>query len=102
LIERKRLELARAIASRPHLLLLDEIMAGLTPMEIELGVELIRKITHSGITVVIVEHVMKALLGLSNRVIVLDAGKKIAEGLPREVIQNPEVIRAYIGANVDA
>jgi branched-chain amino acid transport system ATP-binding protein len=102
LIERKRLELARAIGPRPHLLLLDEIMAGLTPTEIEIALELIRKITRSGVTVVLVEHVMKALLGVSKRVIVLDAGRKIAEGLPNEVIHNPDVIRAYFGADVHA
>lgn len=97
LIERKRLELARALATRPRLLLLDEIMAGLNPMEIEIAIELIRPIHDSGVTIVIVEHVMKALLGLSERVVVLDAGKKIAEGPPLEVIRNPDVIKAYFG-----
>ena len=102
LIERKRLELARALATRPQLLLLDEIMGGLNPMEIKMAVGLIRQINHSGVTMIIVEHVMKALLGISERVVVLDAGKKIAEGLPKEIVQNQDVIKAYFGKNPHA
>ncbi|MEW6665246.1 MAG: ABC transporter ATP-binding protein [Thermodesulfobacteriota bacterium] len=102
LIERKRLELARALATRPRLLLLDEIMAGLNPMEIEMAVGLIRRINDSGVAMIIVEHVMKALLRVSERVVVLDAGKKIAEGPPKEVVQNQDVINAYFGKNFHA
>jgi branched-chain amino acid transport system ATP-binding protein len=102
IIERKRLELARALATHPQLLLLDEIMAGLNPMEIKAAVELIRQINRSGVTIVIVEHVMKALLGVSERVVVLDAGKKIAEGTPHEVVQNQDVIKAYFGVDIHA
>jgi len=102
IIQRKRLELARALAARPKLLLLDEIMAGLNPSEIEVAVGLIRRIHDSGVTVIIVEHVMKALLGISHRVVVLDAGKKIAEGTPHEVVQNEDVIKAYFGESVNA
>jgi branched-chain amino acid transport system ATP-binding protein len=101
-IGRKRLELARALAGHPRLLLLDEIMAGLNPMEIAAAVGLIRQINQSGVSVIIVEHVMKAVLGLSERVVVLDAGKKIAEGPPREVVKNEAVIRAYLGQAVHA
>ena len=102
LIERRRLELARALATRPQLLLLDEIMGGLNPMEIEMAVGLIRQINRSGVTVVIVEHVVKALLGISERVVVLDAGEKIAEGPPKEIVQNQDVIKAYFGKNLHA
>ena len=102
LIERRRLELARALATRPQLLLLDEIMGGLNPMEIEMAVGLIRQINRSGVTMVIVEHVMKALLGISERVVVLDAGQKIAEGPPKEIVQNQDVIKAYFGKNLHA
>lgn len=102
LIERKRLELARALATRPQLLLLDEIMGGLNPTEIKVAVELIRQINRSGVTMVIVEHVMKALLGISERVVVLDAGEKIAEGPPKEIVQNQDVIKAYFGKNPHA
>jgi branched-chain amino acid transport system ATP-binding protein len=102
IIERKRLELARALATHPQLLLLDEIMAGLNPIEIKAAVELIRQINRSGVTIVIVEHVMKALLGVSERVVVLDAGKKIAEGTPHEVVHNQDVIKAYFGEDIHA
>jgi branched-chain amino acid transport system ATP-binding protein len=102
LIERKRLELARALATRPQLLLLDEIMGGLNPTEIKMAVGLIRQINRSGVTLVIVEHVVKALLGISERVVVLDAGEKIAEGPPKEIVQNQDVIKAYFGKNLHA
>ncbi len=102
IIERKRLELARALATHPQLLLLDEIMAGLNPMEIKAAVGLIRQVNRSGVTIIIVEHVMKALLGVSERVVVLDAGKKIAEGTPHEVVQNQDVIKAYFGEDIHA
>jgi branched-chain amino acid transport system ATP-binding protein len=102
LIERKRLELARALATRPKLLLLDEIMAGLNPAEIETAIGLISQINGSGVTVVIVEHVMKALLRVSERIVVLDAGKKIAEGPAREIVQNKDVIEAYLGKDFRA
>ncbi|RJR30847.1 MAG: ABC transporter ATP-binding protein [Desulfobacteraceae bacterium] len=99
LIQRKRLELARAMAARPRLLLLDEIMAGLNPAEIKTAVSLVREINDSGVTIIVVEHVMKALLSVSGRVIVLDAGRKIAEGPPSEIVDNPDVIKAYFGKN---
>jgi branched-chain amino acid transport system ATP-binding protein len=102
IIERKRLELARALAARPRLLLLDEIMAGLNPMEMKAAVGLIRQINSSGISVIIVEHIMKAVLSISKRVVVLDAGKKIAEGTPHEIVQNQAVIDAYFGKDVHA
>jgi len=102
IIERKRLEFARALATRPQLLLLDEMMAGLNPMEINMAVRLIRQINDSGVSVVIVEHVMKAVLGISKRVVVLDAGKKIAEGTPHEVVKNQVVIDAYLGKSTHA
>jgi branched-chain amino acid transport system ATP-binding protein len=102
IIERKRLEFARALATRPKLLLLDEIMAGLNPMEIKAAVGLIRQINSSGISVIIVEHVMKAVLSISTRVFVLDAGKKIAEGTPHEIVQNQAVIDAYFGKDTHA
>jgi branched-chain amino acid transport system ATP-binding protein len=101
-IGRKRLELARALAGSPQLLLLDEIMAGLNPMEITAAVGLIRQIHESGVSVVIVEHVMKALLSISERVVVLDAGRKIAEGTPQEIVKDEGVIRAYLGQAVHA
>ena len=95
--ERKKLELARALAAHPQLLLLDELMAGLNLAETETAMNLVNKIRDSGITVVMVEHIMKAVLGISDRVMVLNVGEKIAEGPPKEVVKNQLVIEAYLG-----
>jgi len=97
LVDRKRLEIARALATRPKLLLLDEMMAGLNPTEVEDAMRLVRGIRDSGITVIVVEHVMKAIMGISDRVIVLNVGEKIADGTPQEVASNSHVIEAYLG-----
>lgn len=98
IVERKWLEVARALAAKPRLLLLDEFMAGLTVREIPQAIDLVRSIRDSGVTVVIVEHVVKAITGACDRVIVLDAGKKLAEGSIEQVVNDPEVITAYLGA----
>jgi branched-chain amino acid transport system ATP-binding protein len=95
--DRKRLELARALATKPRLLLLDEVMAGLNPKEIEETLTLIRKVHAGGMTILIVEHVMKAIMAVSHRVMVLHHGEKIAEGKPNEIVQNQRVIDAYLG-----
>lgn len=97
IVDRKRVELARALGSKPKLLLLDEMMAGLNLREIEDSMKLVQDIRDSGITVIVVEHVMKAVLGISDKVVVLSAGKKIFEGTCREVIDCAEVIEAYLG-----
>jgi branched-chain amino acid transport system ATP-binding protein len=97
LMDRKRLEIARALATRPQLLLLDEMMAGLNPVELDDAIQLIKSIRDSGINLIVVEHVMKVIMGISDRVVVLKAGEKIAEGSPQEVITNREVIKAYLG-----
>ncbi len=94
---RRRLELARALASRPKVLLLDENMAGLNPFEIDEALELLRKIRDSGKSLIVVEHIMRAVMGISDRIIVLNYGAKIAEGTPEEVVANEQVIRAYLG-----
>jgi branched-chain amino acid transport system ATP-binding protein len=94
---KKRLELARALSARPRLLLLDEVLAGLNPTEIGRMIEVIRKIREQGVTILIIEHVMRAIMSLSDRIVVLNSGKKLAEGAPAEVADNPEVIAAYLG-----
>jgi branched-chain amino acid transport system ATP-binding protein len=96
-MQRKRLELARALAAKPRLLLLDELMAGLNPGEAEDACGLIRQIRESKITIIVVEHIVKAICGLSDRVVVLNMGEKIAEGPPDQIVHNPEVIDVYLG-----
>jgi branched-chain amino acid transport system ATP-binding protein len=96
-IDQRRLELARALATRPRLLLLDEVMAGLNPAEIDQAVALIGKLSQRGLTIVIVEHVMRAIMAVARHIVVLDHGQKIAEGNPNEIVANQEVIRAYLG-----
>jgi branched-chain amino acid transport system ATP-binding protein len=95
--EKRRLEVARALATGPRLLLLDEILTGLTPVEAQSGVQLIRDVRARGITVMMVEHVMEVLLPLVDRAVVLDLGRVLAIGAPADVVRNPDVIRAYLG-----
>jgi branched-chain amino acid transport system ATP-binding protein len=96
-LDRKRLELARALATAPKLLLLDELVAGLTPTETGEMMETLRNINRSGITILLIEHVMRAVMGLSHHVIVLHHGEKIAQGEPQVIARDPTVIRAYLG-----
>jgi len=97
LVDRKRLELARALAASPHLLLLDEFMAGLNPVETTAAMSLIRRLQAEGTTILMVEHIVWALLDLSRRIIVLSAGEKIAEGSPEAVAADPAVVNVYLG-----
>ncbi len=95
--DRRRLELARALATSAQVILLDENMAGLTPNEIEEALDLLRAIQEQGVTLMVVEHIMRAVMGISDRMMVFDYGEKIAEGTPKEIAENPEVIKAYLG-----
>jgi branched-chain amino acid transport system ATP-binding protein len=96
-IDQRRLEMARALATEPRLLLLDEVMAGLNHAEVDQAVALIGKLSKRGLTIVIVEHVMRAIMAVARHIVVLDHGQKIAEGGPKDIVANHEVIRAYLG-----
>ena len=96
-VEMRKLELARAVASEPRLLFADEAMAGLSPSEIEEILAVLFRLNEHGITIVLIEHIMRAVMSFSTRLVVLDAGQKIADGLPQEEIRNPRVERAYLG-----
>jgi branched-chain amino acid transport system ATP-binding protein len=98
LAQKKKLEVARALATGPQILLLDEVMAGLNTSEVQEMMNIINKLRDERkLTIIAVEHVMKAIMGISDRIIVLNEGKKIAEGLPSDIIENPDVIRSYLG-----
>jgi branched-chain amino acid transport system ATP-binding protein len=102
LARRKRLELAKSLAMRPRLLMLDEVNAGLNPTEIEEALGIIRKVADGGVTIIVIEHLMKVVLSISNRVVVLHHGQLIAHGAPGEVVRDRNVIEAYLGAKYAA
>ncbi len=95
--DRKRLEIAKALATEPKLLLLDEVMAGLRPNEVDEMVDILKALRDRGITIFVIEHIMRAIMALSDRIVVIQFGKKIAEGLPQEIANNESVIKAYLG-----
>lgn len=99
--QRKRLEIAKALATQPKLLLLDEVMAGLTPPEVREIVKVIQEINAGGVTILLIEHIMEAIMSLSHHIIVISFGKKIAEGTPEEVANNKLVQEAYFGVEDD-
>jgi branched-chain amino acid transport system ATP-binding protein len=101
-IDQRRLEMARALATQPRLLLLDEVMAGLNHTEVDQAVALVGQLAKRGLTIVIVEHVMRAIMAVARRIVVLDHGQKIAEGAPQDVVANEDVIRAYLGTGAHA
>ena len=96
--KRKKLEVARTLATQPKLLLLDEVMGGLNPAESDEIIELILQIRDEGVTEIVIEHDMKAIMRLSDRIVVLNSGEKLAEGKPKEIVENPQVVEAYLGA----
>ena len=99
LVDRKKLELARALATKPRLLLLDELLAGLNPSDVPASLELIRELHRTGITVIMVEHLVRAVFGVADRVVVLNAGDLIADGSPEQISREPAVVDAYLGTS---
>jgi branched-chain amino acid transport system ATP-binding protein len=97
-VELRKLELARAMAARPRLLISDEAMAGLAPNEVDEVLDILFKLNETGITIIMIEHIMQAVMRFSQRVICLDAGRIICEGTPKDIVANPDVQRAYLGA----
>ena len=96
-VDMRKLELARALAAKPSLLVSDEAMAGLSSSEVDEILEILFKLNEQGVAVIMIDHIMRAVMRFSERIIVLDAGKKIAEGNPDEIVSNPDVERAYLG-----